>query len=127
MSDKSDKDTAKNEFALILTVVNRGFADAVIDAAREAGARGGTIFYARGTGVHEVEKFFAVAIEPEKEVVMTLVRKEETQAVMEQIVRAAGLRTEGKGLSFSLPVSNVAGISAYGEHFRKNGEAERSD
>ena len=107
-------DTAKNEFALILTVVNRGFADTVIDAAREAGARGGTIFYARGTGVHEMEKFFAVSIQPEKEVVMTLVKKEETRHIMEYIGRAAGLRTEGKGLSIALPVSNVAGISVYG-------------
>jgi hypothetical protein len=115
-------DNAKNEFTLILTVVNRGFADTAINAAREAGARGGTIFYARGTGVHEVEKFFAISIQPEKEVVLTLVKKEETPRVMEHIVRAAGLRTEGKGLSIALPVSNVAGISAYDEHFQSEAE-----
>jgi hypothetical protein len=117
MSDKM-----KNEFTLILTVVNRGFADTAINAAREAGARGGTIFYARGTGVHEVEKFFAVSIQPEKEVVLTLVKKDETQNVMELIVKATGLRTEGKGLSIALPVSNVAGISAYDEGFREEEE-----
>jgi hypothetical protein len=120
-------DHVKNEFTLILTIVNRGFADMVVHAAREAGARGGTILYARGTGVHEVEKFFAVSIQPEKEVVLTLVKKEETRSVMEHIVRASGLRTEGKGLSLALPVSNVAGISAYSEHFRKEDERERPD
>jgi nitrogen regulatory protein PII len=117
MSDKIRK-----EFSLIMTVVNRGFADAVITAAKEAGARGSTIIYARGTGVHEAETFFAVAIQPEKEVIMTLVKKEETRGVMESIVTAAGLGTEGKGLSIALPVSNVAGISAYDGHF--NGEGE---
>ncbi|MDR1574185.1 MAG: P-II family nitrogen regulator [Clostridiales Family XIII bacterium] len=116
MSDK-----AKNEFTLILTVVNRGFADTVINAAREAGARGSTIFYARGTGVHEVEKFFAVSIQPEKEVLLTLVRKEETRNVMESIVKTAGLKTEGKGLAIALPVSNVAGISVYDEACQREG------
>jgi hypothetical protein len=114
MSDK-----AKNEFTLILTVVNRGFADTVVNAGREAGARGGTILYARGTGVHEVEKFFAISIQPEKEIILTLVKKEETRGVMEQIVKMSGLKTEGKGLSIALPVSNVAGVSVYDECFQK--------
>jgi nitrogen regulatory protein PII len=112
--DREEKmsDRIKSEFSLILTVVNRGFADAVVNAAREAGAGGGTIIYARGTGIHEVETFFAVSIQPEKEVVMTLVKKEETRAVMESIVKAAGLGSEGKGLAIALPVSNVVGIRA---------------
>jgi nitrogen regulatory protein PII len=118
-------DKIKNDFSLILTVVNRGFADAVVSAAKEAGARGGTIIYARGTGVHEAETFFAVSIQPEKEVILTLVRKEETRNVMEHIVKASGLGTEGKGLSIALPVSNVAGISVYGDRFREEGEIPR--
>ncbi|MDR0425140.1 MAG: P-II family nitrogen regulator [Clostridiales Family XIII bacterium] len=105
--------TSNFEFSLILTIVNRGFADVVVDAAREAGARGGTVFYARGTGIHEVEKFFAVSIQPEKEVVMTLVRKEEVQKIIHGIVKAAGLNTEGRGLSIVLPVSEAVGISDY--------------
>jgi nitrogen regulatory protein PII len=117
MSDK-----IKSEFSLILTVVNRGFADAVVNAARDAGAGGGTIIYARGTGIHEVEKFFAVSIQPEKEIVLTLVRKDETRNVMEGIVKASGLGSEGKGLSIALPVSNVAGISMYGAHSREEVE-----
>lgn len=98
------------QFDLILTVVNRGFADQVVDAAREAGAHGGTVFYARGTGIHEVEKFFAISIQPEKEIVLNLVRHEDTQKIMHNIVASAGLKTEGKGLAFALPVSDVVGI-----------------
>jgi nitrogen regulatory protein PII len=108
MSDAKDLD-----FNLILTVVNRGFADTVIEAARGAGARGGTIFYARGTGVHELEKFFAVSIQPEKEVVMSLVRKDNVQEIMRQIVLAAGLETAGRGLSIALPVNSVVGIAEF--------------
>lgn len=97
-------------YDLIITFVNRGFADQVVDAARMAGAHGGTVFYARGTGVHEIEKFFAISIQPEKEVVLNLVKHEDTQKIMHSIVNAAGLKTEGKGLAFAVPVSDVAGI-----------------
>lgn len=101
----------QREYDLIMTIVNRGFADQVIDAARSAGAHGGTVFYARGTGIHEVEKFFAISIQPEKEVVLTLVKHEDTQAIMHSIVAAAGLKTAGKGLAFSLPIADVVGIT----------------
>jgi nitrogen regulatory protein P-II 1 len=100
----------QREYDLIMTVVNRGFADQVVDAARAAGAHGGTVFYARGTGIHEVEKFFAISIQPEKEVVLTLVRHEDTPVIMHSIVEAAGLKTAGKGLAFALPISDVVGI-----------------
>ncbi len=99
------------EFDLIMTIINRGFADQVIDAAREAGAHGGTIFYARGTGIHEVEKFFAIAIQPEKEIVLNVVRHEDTQDIMHAIVAAAGLKTPGRGLSFALPITDLVGIT----------------
>ncbi len=100
----------QRKYDLIMTIVNRGFADQVVDAARAAGAHGGTVFYARGTGVHEMEKFFAISIQPEKEVVLNLVKHEDTQAIMHSIVAAAGLKTEGKGLAFALPIADVAGI-----------------
>jgi len=100
----------QREYDLIMTIVNRGFADQVVDAARAAGAHGGTVFYARGTGIHEVEKFFAIAIQPEKEIVLNIVRHEDTQAIMHSIVASAGLKSEGKGLSFALPIADVVGV-----------------
>ena len=100
----------ERQYDLIITIVNRGFSDQVVDAARTAGAHGGTVFYARGTGIQEVEKFFAISIQPEKEIVLSLVKHEHTQASMHAIVAAAGLRTEGRGLAFSLPICSVRGI-----------------
>lgn len=98
------------QFDLIITIVNRGFADDVVDAARSAGAEGGTIMYGRGTGVHEHVKFFGITIEPEKEVVLILILSEKKQAVMEAICNKAGLLTPGKGISFSMPVDDAVGI-----------------
>ena len=98
------------EFDLIVAIVNRGFSDLVMDAARAAGASGGTILHGRGTGVHEAEQFFGIAIQPEKEIVLIVVQRARRQAVMQAICTAAGLFTEGRGMSFSLPVDEVAGI-----------------
>lgn len=99
------------EYDLIITVVNRGFADEAVEAARCSGAQGSTIFYARGTGIHEVEKFFGVTIQPEKEVILTLVPHDMTRDIMHAIVERAGLATPGRGLSFALPVEHTAGIA----------------
>lgn len=102
---------AVEKFELIITVVSRGFASDVMEAAKSKGATGGTIIHARGAGIHEAEKFFGVAIQPEKEVVLTLVNKEQRQEIMKEICKKAGLNTEGKGIVFSLPVDDVMGIT----------------
>ena len=68
----------ENKFELIVSIVNRGHSDNVVAGAREAGARGGTIFYGRGTGNSEKDSIMGVSIEPEKEIVLTLTKKEDS-------------------------------------------------
>ena len=99
------------EYDLIVTIVNRGNADIVIEASKKAGAQGGTVFYGRGTGINEVETFFGISIQPEKEVVFTLIKHDLTKSVIHSIIEKAGLSTPGKGISFALPVDDVAGIT----------------
>jgi nitrogen regulatory protein PII len=100
----------KHEYDLIITIVNRGCADCAVEAAKKAGAQGGTVFYSRGTGIHEVETFFGVKIQPEKEVMLNLVRRDLAKCIMQAIVKEAGLDTPGRGLAFSVPVEDVVGI-----------------
>lgn len=103
-------------YSLIITIVNRGYADQVMDAAREVGARGGTVLYARGTGVHETEKFMNIAIQPEKEMVLVIVKNESVRETIRSILEVAGLRTSGRGISFTLPVTDLVGVvSTLGE------------
>ncbi len=109
----------KGGFELIVTIVNRGFADDVVESARKAGAGGGTVLYARGTGAHEAQKFFGITIEPEKEVVLTLVEAERKCEIMKAVCKGAGLTTPGRGMSFSLPVDDAVGAA------RIFGEAEQ--
>ena len=99
----------KNGHELIICIVNNGFTDLVMDSARKEGARGGTIFHGRGTGNPEMEKFFGISISPEKEIVIILVEAEIKEAVLKAVNKAAGLETNGKGIAFSLPVSDVVG------------------
>jgi len=103
------QEQTKND--LIVTIVNRGYTDAVMDAALTAGARGGTVLHARGAGTEEASQFFGITIQPEKEMVLILVDHDSKIPVMQAITRNAGLNTEGHGLVFSLPVSDVMGIA----------------
>ena len=101
----------KQEFNLIITIIEKGFSDPVISASKSAGAEGATIITARGTGIHENDTFLGVAIQPEKEIVMILVKKAIRKKVMRAICKACGLDDEGKGMTFSIPVDEIGGIS----------------
>ncbi|HON42013.1 MAG TPA: P-II family nitrogen regulator [Bacillota bacterium] len=105
-----ERPTVGGEFDLIVTIINKGWADEIVEAARSAGAEGGTVLYGRGTGVHERKSFFGILIEPEKEVVLTLIPRERTQSVLQAIIKAGQLERPGTGIAFVLDVSQVAGI-----------------
>lgn len=105
---------------LIMCIVNTGFTDVVMQAAKENGARGGTVLHGRGTANKEAEEFFRISIQPDKEMVMILVPSEIRDAVLHAIYNAAGLKTAGQGIAFAMPVTNVVGISAPVE--KKDGE-----
>ena len=100
---------------VILCVVNSGFSEAAMEAARECGARGGTVFRARGTANLEAEKMLNILIQPEKEVVMILVDSSIKDDILHALYKAVGLNTHGQGIVFSLPVDQVVGISLPGE------------
>lgn len=99
------------KYEVIFCIVNAGFSDVVMDAAKEVGARGGTVIHARGTANKEAEEFFHITIQPDKDIVMILVSTEIKDAVLHAIYRNAGLKTDGQGIAFSMPVNNVVGIS----------------
>ena len=103
------------KYDLILTVVNRGYADEVMKAAKKAGAFGGTVLNARGTGTNELQEFFGALIQPEKDLIMILTEREKRNDIMTAISIDAGLAQKGKGISFLLPVDAVTGISALAE------------
>ena len=102
----------KTKYELVLCIVNTGFSETVMDAAKEVGARGGTVIHARGTANREAEQFFNITIQPDKEVVMILVPAEIKDAVLHALYQYAGLKTAGQGIAFSLPVDDVVGLTS---------------
>lgn len=99
-----------NQFELILCIVNNGYSDMVMSAAREAGARGGTIINARGTAKEEAERRYNIVITPEKEIVLIIASKDIKDDILHALYRNVGLNTPGQGIAFSVPVDDVIGI-----------------
>lgn len=97
-------------FDLIVTIVRKGEGQLVLNATRAVGAQGGTIFHARGAGIREQKTILGIPIEPEKEVVLTLLPEELTDAALEAITAATDLDKPGHGIAFVLDVKRVAGM-----------------
>ena len=106
----------KYNHEVIFCVVNAGFSDAVMDAAKEFGARGGTVIHARGTANSEAEKLYKITVQPEKEIVMILVNTKIKNDILHALYRAVGLNTPGQGIAFSMPVEAAVGLNAE-KHF----------
>lgn len=98
------------EYEMIYAIVNAGFADAVMEAAREYGARGGTVIHARGTANGDAEQMFGITVQPEKEIVMIIVPTELRNDILHTVYQKVGLKTPGQGIAFSLPVEDVVGF-----------------
>ena len=105
-------------YDLIVTIVPKGGAEKVMRASQKAGAEGGTILYGRGIGVHETRRILGMPIEPEKEILLTVVPCGPSETVLESIVRAAHLDTPGTGIAFRVRLDKVVGIC----HQEPNGE-----
>lgn len=115
-SSKSERNIMESNklYDLIVTIVNKGFSGEVIQASREAGAEGGTIMNGRGSGIHETGSLFSIHIEPEKEIILTLVDKNISDKVLKNIMEKTDLNKPGNGIAFVLPVEEAAGIAHRG-------------
>ena len=96
---------------VVFAIVNAGFAEEVMDVAKAHGARGGTIINARGVAREEAAAFFGITLHAEKEILMMVVEKKIRDAVLNAIYKEMGMAKKAKGIVFSLPVSDVAGLA----------------
>ena len=98
---KQEETTLKNTtHDLIIVIAEHGYTNLIMDAARAAGAHGGTIIHAKGTGMEAAEK----------EIVFIVAKSEEKNSIMKAIMKEAGLDTKAKAITFSLPVTDTAGL-----------------
>ena len=110
---KGEEKMEKTEYnkTLIISIVNKGFKESVMEAARGAGATGGTIVKAGGTGA-DIAKVLGITLSEEKEIVFIVSEMIKRNDIMNAIMEKAGIKTEAQGVIFSLPVDKVIGISA---------------
>ncbi len=97
---------------VVFAIVNSGFAEEVLDVAREQGVRGGTILNARGVIKEDAAAFFGITLHADKEILMMVVEKDIRDKVLNAIYKEMGMAKKAKGIAFSLPVSDVAGLAA---------------
>ncbi len=95
---------------LIVTIIKKGCCECIIEASKKAGAEGATIIPARGTGIHEQKKLLNIPIEPEKEVILTIIKEEKTEEVLKAIIKAGKLEKPGTGVAFVLELKEVVGV-----------------
>ena len=96
---------------LIICIVDEGYSDNVMDVAKECGATGGTVVHAKGTANKEAERYFNIAIQPNKEMVMILVPTAIRDKILHALYTKVGLDTDGHGIAFALPVDHTVGLS----------------
>ena len=108
---KEEESTLKDtERELIIVIANQGNIELIMDAAREAGAYGGTVIHARGTGMEKAEQFMGVSLAAEKEMIFIVAKKEQKNDIMKAIMEKAGVESRAKSIVFSLPVTDTAGL-----------------
>ena len=95
---------------LLLVIANQGYSELVMEAARSAGAAGGTIIHAKGTGMEQAEKFLGVSLASEKEMIFIITKTEEKNQIMKAVMRQAGMQSKAKSIVISLPVTSTAGL-----------------
>ena len=100
---------------VIFAIVNAGFAEDVMDVAREQGVRGGTILNARGVVNEDAAAFYGITLHADKEILMMVVEREIRDQVLNAIYKEMGMAKKAKGIAFSLPVSDVAGLVQHHE------------
>ena len=98
------------KFEVIYAILNAGFADQAMVAAREAGAKGGTIIHARGSSNIGVDKKYGLTMTPDKEVLMILATTDEKDKIINAIYTASIKENNHKGIVFSLPVESTVGV-----------------
>lgn len=116
--EKGEETTLKEtKHEVLIVIANQGYNEMVMDAAREAGARGGTLIHARGVGMKRAERFLGVSLAAEKELILIVTRTEQKNAIMSAIMKQAGMESKAKSIVFSLPVTSTAGLRLIEQEF----------
>lgn len=92
----------------IVAIVNEGFAELVIDTAKEIGARGGTVIPANSGVTSEAMKLYGIGVQPSKEIILIIVKAELVETILSKLYDKAGTSSDAMGIFFTLPVTHAS-------------------
>ncbi len=107
--ESENMEKLESDYELIVTIVKEGYSDAVMAAAKKEGCGGGTVINGRSLGSSRTI-FMNLSIEPEKDIVLNIVKCDIAKNVMKTITKEVGIKTEARGLTISLPIAHVLGL-----------------
>ena len=107
---EGEKIMDKSKYHLIITIVNEGNADKVMNVAKKNGANGGTLIKGRGIGEKNSFKLFNITVEPEKDIVLIVCSDTDKNKIMNGTLDKNGMNTENRAICFSLPIDSTVGI-----------------
>ncbi len=107
---RSGSKMEESTYELIMAIVNRGYSEAVMEAARPEGATGGTVINSRRVGSEEAMRFWGISVQPERELVLILIDRSKKKDIMKAIGESCGMRSEAHGVVLSMPVDSVVGL-----------------
>lgn len=109
--ERDEVEMMESEYSMIMAIVNQGFSEEIMDAARPMGASGGTVFHSRRIGSEEAMKFWGISVQQEREIILIIARKDDKRAIMQVIGKQFGMQSEANGIVLSLPVDGITGLN----------------
>ena len=101
----------KLKHELVIAIVNNGYSEEVMDVARAAGVRGGTVLHARQAAIEEASKFFGISLQPDKEIILIIAEEAHKVELMRSIGKTFGMLTSARGFVVSVPIESCAGLT----------------
>ncbi len=109
--ERDEVEMMESEYSMFMAIVNQGFSEEIMDAARPVGDSGGTVFHSRRIGSEEAKKFWGISVQQEREIILIIARKEDKRAIMQAIGKQFGMQSEANGIVLSLPVDGITGLN----------------
>ena len=103
----------QSDYELIIAILEAGYTDMVMDAAREGGAGGGTVVHAKGTAAERAQKFFGISLADEKDMLYIVTSRAKRNDIMRSIMQKAGIDSKAHTIAFSGPVAATAGFKLF--------------
>ncbi len=110
LTEGEKQEMEENKYSMIMVIVDHGYSEDVMQAARFAGATGGTVLNSRRCGSEEAIRFWGISVQEEREILIILAGKNDKLKIMEAIGEKCGMQSKAHGVVFSMPVDSVVGM-----------------